>query len=64
MSLLFVNHMRYECCAGGTTCNDQKSLLPAAGGLGGTFSPRAGPGQRLAGDPGGEALASSRDPTV
>ena len=26
LSLLFVNYMRYECCAGGTTCND----LPAA----------------------------------
>ena len=30
LSLLFVNHMRYECCAGGTTGND----LPTAGDLG------------------------------
>ena len=36
LSLLFVNHMKYECCAGGTTCND----LPAAGDLGGTLSSR------------------------
>ena len=33
-STLFVNHMRYECCAGGTTCND----CPVAGDLGGVLS--------------------------
>ena len=32
--MLFVNHMKYECCARGTTCNDQRSLFPSAGGLG------------------------------
>ena len=42
LSLLFVNHMRYECCAGGTTCND----LPAAVDLGGgVLIPPADPGQ-------------------
>ena len=33
LSLLFVNYMRYECCAGGTTCYD----LPAAVDLGEVF---------------------------
>ena len=51
LSLLLVNYMRYECCAGGTTRND----LPAAGDLGRRFeSPsrsRAEPWQ-------------GRDPTV
>ena len=37
--LLFVNYMRYEFCAGDTTCNN----LPAAVG-GGVLSPPADPG--------------------
>ena len=45
LSLLFVDHIRYECCAGGTTCND----LSAAGDLGGALSPPADPGQNLVG---------------
>ena len=46
LSLLFVNYMRYECCAGGTTCND----LPAAVNLGGgILSFSADPGRGLVG---------------
>ena len=42
LSLLFVNYTRYECSAGGTTCND----LPAAVDLGeGVLSPQTNPGQ-------------------
>ena len=44
-SMLFVNHTRYECCAGGTTCNHQQSLFPAAGSPGSALSPPAVPGQ-------------------
>ena len=44
--------MRYECCAGGTTCND----LPAAVDLGGgVLSFSADPGQSSGGRRGGEA---------
>ena len=44
--------MRYECCAGGTTCND----LPAAVDLvGGVLSFLADPGQSPSGGRGGEA---------
>ena len=49
LSLLFVNHMRYECCAGGTTCNNQRLLFSVAGGLRGTLSPPAVPGQGVQG---------------
>ena len=50
-SMLFVNSMRYECCAGGTTCND----LPAAVDLGGgVLSPPADPEQSPGGGRGGE----------
>ena len=35
LNLLFVNNTRYECCAGGTTCNN----LPAAGDLGMLWAP-------------------------
>ena len=56
--------MRYECCGGGTTCNDQRPLLPAAGGSGESLSPPAGPGQSPARGPGGEDPESSRDPIV
>ena len=41
--------MKYECCAGGTARSDQRSLFPAAGGLGGALSPPAVPGQTLMG---------------
>ena len=37
--------MRYERCAGGTTCND----LPAAGNLGGALSPQQIQGRALVG---------------
>ena len=43
-------------CAEGTICNDRRSLVYAAGGLGGAVSPLAGPGQSAGG---GEALGSS-----
>ena len=43
-------------CAEGTICNDQRSLLYTAGGLAGTVSPLAGPGQSTGG---GEAPGSS-----
>ena len=44
--------MRYECCAGGTTCND----LPAAVDLeGGILSSPADPGQSPGGSRGDEA---------
>ena len=53
--------MRYECCAGGTTCND----LPAAVDLGrGILSLSADPGQSPGRGRGGEAPGSSRDPTA
>ena len=65
LGLLFVNHTRYECFAEGTTCNGQQSLSPAAGGLRGTFSPPAVPGQRSDdGSPRGKTLGISRDLTV
>ena len=35
----------YSRCAGGTICNDQRSLPLIAGGLGNTVSPPVGPGQ-------------------
>ena len=47
------------CCAAGATCNDRRSLLHTAGGLGGAVSPPAGPGQSPGGGPGGEAPGSS-----
>ena len=51
-SLLFENYIRYECSAGGTTCND----LPAAVDLGGgVLSFSADPGQSPGGGRGGEA---------
>ena len=53
--MLFVNHMRYECCAGGTTCNEQRSLFSTVGGLGGTLSFLVVPGQSPDRDPRGEA---------
>ena len=40
---------RYECCGGGTTCNDQWSLLPAAGGLGSLQVPQRVQGRALLG---------------
>ena len=52
LSQLCVNYMRYECCAGGTTCND----LPAAVDLGGgVLSLSADPGQSPGGGRRGEA---------
>ena len=42
--------------AEGTICNDRRSLLYTAGGLGGAVSPLAGPGQSAGG---GEASGSS-----
>ena len=51
LSLLFANHTRYECCVGGTTCNN----LPGAVDLeGGRFEPPADPGQSPGGGRGGE----------
>ena len=51
LSLLFVNYKRYECRAGGTTCND----LPAAVDLGGdVLSPPVDPGQSPGGGRGGK----------
>ena len=47
------------CCAAGATCNDRRSLLHTAGGLGGAVSPPVGPGQSPGGGPGGEAPGSS-----
>ena len=61
LSLLFVNYMRYECSAGGTTCND----LYAAVDLGGVvLSPQTNPGQSHGGGRGGQTTWSSRDPTA
>ena len=42
-----------------TICNDWRSLLYKAGGLGGAVSSLAGPGQSAVGDPAGEAPRSS-----
>ena len=47
LSLLFVSHMRYECCAGGTTCKD----LPVAEDLGAVLSSPADLGQSPGGGP-------------
>ena len=40
-------------------CNDRRSLLHTAGGLGGAVNPPAGPGQSPGGGPGSEAPGSS-----
>ena len=32
LSLLFVNHIRHERCAGGTTCNDLPGAVDRGGG--------------------------------
>ena len=60
--------MRYECCAGGTTCND----LPAAGNLEDVLSHQQIQGKALVGvkgakpwwGKGGKAPLTSRDPTA
>ena len=43
---------RYECCAGGTTCNDLPTAVDLGGGV---LSLSADPGQSLGGGRGGEA---------
>ena len=45
-------------CAESTICNDRRSLLYTAGGLGGAVSSLAGPGQSAGGGPGSEASRS------
>ena len=53
LSLLLVNHMRYECCAGGMTYHDQWSLFPTTGGLG-RFKPPSCSSQSPDGGPRGK----------
>ena len=45
-------------CSEGTICNDRRSLLCTAGGLGGAVSPLADPGKSAGG---GEAPGSSEE---
>ena len=56
--------MRYECCAGGMTCNDLWSLFFAAGGIWGHYEPPALPGQSPDGGQGANPRNLSRTRSV